>query len=390
MKTDYPVLTLKKDRERSLILQHPWLFSGAVHKVENAKEGDIVQVRSTDQKLLGYGHYSPNSQIVVRLFQFTQEPLTIDDNFWWAKFQSAYQLRKRILNTETTNGFRLIHAEGDTLPGMVVDIYNSVASVQLRTQGAVALKALLCDFLVKEVGIEHIYLKPENRAEESETNWLHGKKATEMFLENGRKCWVNVEEGQKTGFFLDQRDNRFMVEQFAKDKKVLNAFSYTGGFSIFALAGGAKEVISVDISANATAMTNQNVLLNFGENAAHQAVTADCFAYLKEMPEDDFDLIILDPPAFSKSIHTVNQASRGYKEINLKAFKKIKKGGILFTFSCSQHISRDLFQKIIFGAAADSRRNVRILAHLSQGFDHPINIYHPEGEYLKGLMLYVE
>jgi len=385
----YPILTIKKDRERSLNLRHPWLFSGAMHKMPKAKEGDIIQVHSFDNQLLGYGHYAPNSQIRVRLFDFCREQISIDAEYWRKKFRIAFELREKVIDFSHTTGYRLIHAEGDNLPGIVVDIYNEVASVQLRTEGALKLKQVLTDYLVQERGIEHVYLKPENKEDATENAWLYGKKEQTIFSENGILFHVNIVEGQKTGFFLDQRDNREMVRKFAKDKKVLNAFSYTGGFSVYALVGGAKEVVSVDISGVATQKGDENAQLNF-VNERHSSVTADCFNYLKEMPENEFDCIILDPPAFSKSIHTVQQASRGYKEINLKALRKIKAGGFLFTFSCSQHIEPDLFQKIIFGAAADSGRDVRILAHLSQGADHPINICHPEGEYLKGLMLWVQ
>lgn len=382
----YPIITLKKGKDRAVLLRHPWLFSGAIEKADKAQEGDVVQIRSIEGKILAHGHYAPQSQIRVKMFDFSSENLLLNEDYWWAKLQAAWTLRKEMIQRQYTTGFRLIHAEGDELPGIVVDVYADVASVQLRTAGMERLSEVLCDFLTKEVGCQHIFLKKEDK---EEGKWLKGAKPQTEFLENGLRFVVDVVQGQKTGFFLDQRNNRAMVGNYAKGKTVLNAFSYTGGFSTYALAGGAKEVVSLDISKSAVEMSDINVKLNFPETQVHKPVAEDCFRYLKEMPKDVFDCIILDPPAFSKNLATVKNATRGYKEINLKALQKIKTDGLLFTFSCSQHISTDLFQKIIFGAAADAHREVKILAHLSQGADHPISIYHPEGDYLKGLMLWV-
>ncbi|MBX7242122.1 MAG: class I SAM-dependent rRNA methyltransferase [Bacteroidia bacterium] len=383
----YPVVLLRKGKERALIMRHPWLFSGAIQHVKGkAKEGDIVEIHSDKGETLGFGFYNPESQIRVKLFQSGNEVRVFDDAYWMSKFHQAYTLRKAVINPDLTNGYRLFHAEGDFLPGIITDIYAKTASVQIRTKGAEPLIPLLVKFLTETAGCTSVYHKKE----EKEGVWLQGNEtgATE-FMENGIRFWVDVVNGQKTGFFLDQRDNREKVKQFCKEKTVLNAFSYTGGFSVYAQAGGAKKVVSLDISATATDACKQNMDLNFPDSH-HEIITADCFRYLKEMPEGEYDCIILDPPAFSKHISTVDNAARGYKEINLKAFQKIKHNGILFTFSCSQHIDRDLFQKIVFGAAADAKRNIRILAHLSQGADHPVDICHREGEYLKGLILWVD
>lgn len=382
----YPIFTLKKGKDRALIHRHPWLFSGAIEHNDNAKEGDIVEIQSIDKKILAHGHYQPKNHIRVKLFSFENESKDFDAAFWNNKLENALALRKTVINSIHTTGYRFVHAEGDFLPGLVVDIYAETASVQIRSKGMEVNRDLIANFLAEKLDCKHVYWKKEEKSGE----WLKGNQAETVFKENNLAFYVDVVQGQKTGFFLDQRDNRAMVGLFAKDKTVLNAFSYTGGFSVYALAGGAKSVVSVDISQSASDLCEKNIALNFPNAENHTAITTDCFQYLKQMPENEFDCIILDPPAFSKSLATVDNAARGYKEINLKALQKIKSGGILFTFSCSQHISTELFQKIIFGAAADARRNVRILAHLSQGKDHPIDICHPEGEYLKGLMLWVE
>jgi 23S rRNA (cytosine1962-C5)-methyltransferase len=275
------------------------------------------------------------------------------------------------------------------MPGVIIDVYGDAASVQLRTKGTAQLSAVIARYLQEELAIAHIYLRTESK-EDAEGEWILGDEAERTFMENGISFYVDIATGQKTGFFLDQRDNRALLRDMAKDKKVLNTFSYSGAFSVFALAGGAASVDSVDSSASATELASQNVKLNFPDTDKHNAIKADAFNFLKEMPESKYDLIVLDPPAFTKHISTVQKAARGYKEINLKAMQKIAKGGLLFTFSCSQHISADLFRKIVFGAAADAGREVRIVAQLSQAADHPVSIYHPEGEYLKGLVLHIE
>lgn len=282
-----------------------------------------------------------------------------------------------------------MHAEGDSLPGVVIDIYGDAASVQLRTVGTAHLTDAIMGFLQKELGVKHMYLRTETK-EEGEGKWVLGQDEERTFQENGLTFLVDIANGQKTGFFLDQRENRALLKSMSKGRRMLNAFSYSGAFSVYAMAGGAALVDSVDISASAAELATRNMALNFGEQPGHQAIKADAFAFLKDMPADAYDLIVLDPPAFTKHISTVQKAARGYKEINLKAMQKIAPGGLLFTYSCSQHISTDLFRKIVFGAAADAGREVRIVHQMSQAPDHPISIYHPEGEYLKGLCLHVE
>ena len=389
----FPVLTLKKGREKSIINRHPWVFSGGVEKKPKAKEGDIVEVRSSENELLGYGHWAPDVSLACRMFAFTKEPIDIGESFWINKFSDAFFLRHNLPELRSTDAFRLIHAEGDGLPGMIVDIYGTTASVQLRTEGAAQLEGTLLKFLTEGMELENIFIRTEKKEFSDEENpggkWVHGNEVKPVISENEMQFEVDVEGGQKTGFFLDQRDNRLMVSNFAYGKKVLNAFSYTGGFSVGALAGDAESVTSVEISKATSALCEKNIKLNFPKSTRHQMVTEDCFRYLKDMKQSAFDVIVLDPPAFTKHASTVDKAARGYKEINLKALQKVAAGGFLFTFSCSQHISKDLFRKIVFGAASDAGREVRVVAQLSQGGDHPVSIYHPEGEYLKGLALYV-
>jgi 23S rRNA (cytosine1962-C5)-methyltransferase len=292
-----------------------------------------------------------------------------------------------------------VNAEGDGLPGVVIDAYGNTAVMQLRTPGTRALAHALADRLTQQLGFHHVFDKtvPNSEDEEAEgsnpngTNgWLTKPAGEIQFLENGLKFYSAPDQGQKTGYYLDQRENRLKLKQLAKEREVLDAFTYAGGFGIYALAGGAKRVVSVDASENAVALCRRNVEANFPADARHQAALADCFDYLRQMPEGEFDCIVLDPPAFTKHISTVKKAARGYKDINLHALRKVRSGGLVFTFSCSQHISKDLFRKIVFGAAADARRSVRILDQLGQPLDHPVSIFHPEGEYLKGLILHVE
>jgi 23S rRNA (cytosine1962-C5)-methyltransferase len=392
----YPTLILKSGRERSVLNQHAWVYSGAVKELpQNAQQGDIIRITDNKNNLLAYGFYAPKNQIVARLFYFGKQDMIIDSDFWREKIWNAYNLRKNYLIAQGTNAYRLLHAEGDFLPGVIVDVYNHTASVQILHKGAEAFYEVLIDAL-KEIGLKHIYLKTKDNSRRLEQinvpqGWVT-EPCTEdvLILENGLKFWVNVEKGQKTGFFLDQRENRDLLKRYAQNKCVLNAFGYTGGFSVYAVAGGAKEVVSADISKDASEMAEKNVLLNFPQYTNHQIITEDCFAYLKNMPENYFDILVLDPPAFAKTAQNVPNAARGYKEINMWGLKKVKKGGLVFTFSCSGSVDRDLFRKIVFGAAADVGRNVRIIHQLTQPLDHPINIYHPEGEYLKGLVLYVE
>lgn len=392
----YPTLVLKSGRERSILNQHAWIYSGAVKELpENADLGDIIRVTDNKNNLLAYGFYAPKNQIVARLFYFGSQEIEINNAFWRDKILKAYDLRKKYLINSHTNAYRLLHAEGDSLPGLIVDVYDHTASVQVLHKGVELFYQVLIDTLL-EIGIKHIYLKTKDNSRRLEQINVPQGWATEpytediLITENDLKFWVNVEKGQKTGFFLDQRENRDLLKKYSKDKVVLNAFGYTGGFSVYAVAGDAKEVVSADISKDASEMAEKNVRLNFSEYPNHQTVTEDCFAYLKNMPDNYFDILVLDPPAFAKTAQNVPNASRGYKEINMWGFKKVKKGGLVFTFSCSGSVDRDLFRKIVFGAAADVGRNVRIIHQLTQPTDHPINIYHPEGEYLKGLVLYVE
>lgn len=393
---NYQQITLHKKRERSVIHRHPWLFSGAVASTSAKTDGEIVQVRDFDKQILGYGFFSTKSQIVCRMFDWSNQEKTFDLPYWKEKIAQAIALRKEIIDPKETTTYRLLHAEGDFIPGIIADVYGDVVVLQILTAGTKNILSTLTEVFTAH-GFQYIYLKHKQSSSNIEgvqlkSGWLTNERSTSVeVLEHGVKFLVDVEEGQKTGFFIDQRDNRKMLRELSKDKTVLNTFSYSGGFSVYALAGGAKEVHSVDISASAIEQGDRNVTLNANSfSGKHESKVQDCFDYLSEMPENFYDLIVLDPPAFAKHARAVANASQGYKQINLKAFKKIKPGGILFTFSCSQNISKELFQKIVFGAAADARRNVRIIQQLHQPADHPVNIYHPEGEYLKGLVLWVE
>lgn len=385
-------ILLKPKKERAFINRHPWLFTGAVQRFPDAENGEVVEVVSDEKGLLGYGFFNPNSQICCRIFEFTQERIEIDQQYWRTKIEKAYHLRQSILDLNQTNCYRLLHAEGDFFPGIIADVYNETVVAQILIKGTEKLLPIIEEEL-KRLGFKHIYLKTKSSSQKLEginaESWrTEPPKMPIEVLENGLKYNVNVETGQKTGFFIDQRHNRDLVRSFSKNAKLLNTFSYSGGFSVYALAGGAKEVHSVDISKDAIAQCDDNVAIN-GFSANHKSFAMDCFEYLKQT-EEVYDVIVLDPPAFAKSARTVPNATRGYKELNLMAIKKIKPGGLVFTFSCSQNIDKMLFQKIVFGASADAKRNVRILKHLSQTPDHPVNIYHPEGEYLKGLLLWVE
>ncbi|MDJ1501310.1 class I SAM-dependent rRNA methyltransferase [Xanthocytophaga agilis] len=392
----YPSLVLKSGRDRSVNNRHPWIFSGGVKQLPKAENGDIVEVLDNQGNRLAYGFYSPQSQIICRLFEFSSLPIDFSQpDYWHQKIQSAYEIRKKYVLTAQTNCCRLLHAEGDFLPGVIADLYDDLVVLQLLIKGSEKIAPHIIGGLQK-IGVRYIYLKNKHNPGFREevvlengfltSNTLQDSK---VVLENGVKFAIDFEKGQKTGFFLDQRDNRALLQNYSQGKKVLNAFSYTGGFSIYALAGGASEVHSVDISKDAVQLADENSTLNFGKDVIHKAIAEDCFEYLKNTQEE-YDVIVLDPPAFAKNAKAVPNASRGYKELNLKGIKKIKPGGILFTFSCSQNIDRDLFRKIIFSAAADAHRNVRILHQLTQPLDHPVNIFHPEGEYLKGLVLQVE
>jgi 23S rRNA (cytosine1962-C5)-methyltransferase len=391
----YPKIILLPGKERLLLNRHPWLFSGAVKKTESEpKEGDIVEIYSSDSRYLATGHYHEGS-IKVRIFSFDQrEP---DYDFWKMKLLRAYKYRKHIGLTDNTetNMYRLVHAEGDEMPGLIIDIYNKTAVLQTHTLGMHRVKEYLTKALreIYSTGIDCIYDKSADtmsRQKQSvpENIFLYGEKSEEVVVENGIKIYINFIEGQKTGFFIDQRQNRQLLTGYSSGKKVLNAFAYSGGFSLYALKAGAANVHSVDSSKKTEEWTKRNIELNFG-NAAHAYYSEDVFDFLKSS-EEQYDVIVLDPPAFAKHLSAVKQATIGYRNLNYEAIKRINAGGILFTFSCSQVISKELFRKIIFMAAAQAKRNVRIMHQLFQAPDHPINVYHPEGEYLKGLVLYVE
>jgi len=389
-------IILKRGKEKSLYRYHPWLFSGAIANIENGiKEGDIVRLESSEGEFLAIGHYQLGS-IAVRILSFQE--CEIDYNFWKEKIQAAYDMRMTIglVNKKDNNVFRLIHGEGDSLPGLIVDCYANVAVVQFHDIGmylereniAKAIKEVMGDKLVA------IYNKSESTLSykanlKVQDGYLYGKADTLIAKENGLKFNVDWLEGQKTGFFIDQRENRALLENYSKDKDVLNMFCYTGGFSFYAMRGGAHSVHSVDVSERAIEITKQNVELNFPGDTRHEAFAEEAFNFLKTA-QNKYDLIILDPPAFAKHQKDLNNAIQGYKKLNRKGIEVIKPGGIIFTFSCSQVMTKELFRQTIFTAAANTGRNVRILHQLTQPTDHPISIYHPEGEYLKGLVLYIE
>ncbi|HPX91649.1 MAG TPA: class I SAM-dependent rRNA methyltransferase [Spirochaetota bacterium] len=390
----YNKIKIKKGKEKAFINRHPWVFSGAIQSLEDPQNGEIVEVIDYKENILGYGFYSYKSQISCRIFHFTKERVTnFPDSFFKEKIIKAANLRDKFIDKRKTNCYRLIHAEGDLFPGLIIDIFNESAVIQTLIKGTELLLDIIVDSLY-DLGFKNVYAKNSsvNPIEEvSQRDYtIAGKIDSNLLvMENSLLFAVDIKEGQKTGFFIDQRKNRELIKQISKEKTVLNAFCYTGGFSVYALAGGARSVHSVDISQSAIAMTEKNVSENFKGLKNHIAIKEDCFNYLRDMDEI-YDLIILDPPAFVKSATNIEKGAKGYKDINLNALRKIKKDSFLATFSCSQHISSELFQKIVFSAAADSGRNVQIISHLSQPEDHPINIYHPEGEYLKGLLLHVE
>lgn len=397
-----PQVFLRKGKEESLLRRHPWLFSGAIEHIlaedqAEIAEGALVEVFTRSGEFIAQGHYQIGS-IAVRVLAFDQTP--IDQAWWNASVAVAYNVRCALglaENTATTC-YRLIHGEGDSLPGLIVDIYGTTAVIQCHSVGMYRARREIAEAIRATFGerITAIYDKSSQtlpfKAELNAVDgylWGTSDHASQVVMENGEKFWVNWEKGQKTGFFLDQRENRELVKRYSKGRTVLNTFCYTGGFSVYALAGGAKEVCSVDSSERAVALAAENMQLNFGDNAAHSEVAADAIDYLRDIG-DRYDLIILDPPAFAKHHKVLGNAMQGYKRLNARALSQIRPGGILFTFSCSQAVSKELFRTTVFSAAAIAGRKVRILHQLTQPADHPINIYHPEGEYLKGLVLYVE
>lgn len=387
---------LKKGKEDSLSRFHPWIFSGAINYMEREpEEGEVVDVYTNEKVYIATGHYQIGS-IMVRVLSFADE--SIDADFYRTKIRIAYDVRKSIGVAENpdNNTYRLIHGEGDNLPGLVVDIYGNTAVMQAHSVGMHCDRHIIAQAMKEELDgiIDNIYYKSETtlpfKAELGQENgFIVGGDKNNIAIENGLKFHVDWLRGQKTGFFVDQRDNRSLLEHYSKGRNVLNMFCYTGGFSFYAMRGGANIVHSVDSSQKAIDLTNANVELNFPGDARHKAFAEDAFKFMDNMTEK-YDLIILDPPAFAKHKDALHNALKGYSRLNQKAFEKIAPGGILFTFSCSQVVTKEKFRTAVFTAAAMSKRKVRILHQLHQPADHPINIYHPEGEYLKGLVLYVE
>ena len=392
----YRKIYLKSGKEESLKRFHPWVFSGAIARIEGEpEEGEIVDVYTSKKDFIARGHFQIGS-IAVRVLTFQQE--NIDHDFWKHKLEVAYDLRRslNLAGNPTNNTYRLVHGEGDNLPGLIIDIYDHTAVMQAHSVGMHVYRMDIADALTEVMGdvVQNIYYKSETtlpfKAELGQENgFIKGGSPENVAMEYGLKFHVDWLKGQKTGFFVDQRENRKLLEHYAKGRNVLNMFCYTGGFSFYAMRGGANLVHSVDSSAKAIDLTNQNVELNFPGDIRHEAFAEDAFKYLDRMG-DQYDLIILDPPAFAKHRDALRNALRGYSKLNAKAFEKIKPGGILFTFSCSQVVDKKDFRNAVFTAAAQSGRSVRILHQLTQPGDHPVNIYHPEGEYLKGLVLYVE
>ena len=391
-----PIVKLKPGKEQSLKRYHPWVFSGAIQSInQDVNEGDLVKVTDSRGEFLAVGHYQIGS-ITVRIISFTDTE--INQQFWNNKIRSAYELRKMLglAESKSNNVYRLIHGEGDGLPGLIIDFYNGTAVTQMHSIGMYLSMNQITEALKEVYGtkLKSIYDKSESTIPiksdiHPQNGYTHGSLSDEIVLEYGNKFKISWEEGQKTGFFIDQRENRKLVEEYSKDRAVLNVFSYTGGFSVYALKGNAKLVHSVDSSQKAIDLTNENIAMNFTGTPNHEAFAVDAFEYLNKI-ENTYDLIVLDPPAFAKHTSALKNALQAYKRINAKAIEKIKPGGILFTFSCSQVVSKEEFRKSVFAAAANTGRNVRILHQLTQPGDHPVNIYHPEGEYLKGLVVYVE
>lgn len=394
----YKSIYLKKGKEESLLRFHPWVFSGAISRIDDeVGEGDIVRVLDSRGNFLGVGHFQIGS-IAVRILSFRD--ITIDSAFWESRLNAAWQVRKALgvyhIGENGNTTFRLVHGEGDNLPGLVIDCYGDTAVMQAHSVGMHVNREVIAQALqqVMKGVISNIYYKSETTLPfkanlGQENGFILGGSENDITIENGLKFHVDWLKGQKTGFFIDQRENRSLLEYYSKDRSVLNMFCYTGGFSVYAMRGGACQVHSVDSSAKAIELTNDNIALNFPNDERHQAFCDDAFKYL-DAHNDKYDLIILDPPAFAKHRAALHNALKGYTRLNVKGLQKIKHGGILFTFSCSQVVSKDHFRQAVFTAAAQAGRKVRILHQLHQPADHPINIYHPEGEYLKGLVLYVE
>lgn len=390
------VIRLRPGKEESLLRHHPWVFSGAIATLPaDIEEGDTVTVTDSQGNVLGTGHFQIGS-ISVRILEFGAD--TLPEDFYFKRLLSAYTLRRSLGLIRSDNDcFRLVHGEGDFLPGLIVDIYGDTAVMQAHSPGMHFARRAIAEALTRlpEAKIRNVYYKSETTLPykaglDPENEYLVGSYDGNIATENGLQFNIDWLKGQKTGFFVDQRENRSLLEKFAAGRTVLNMFCYTGGFSVYAMRGGAVSVDSVDSSTKAAALTDANIALNFPDDPRHKTYAEDAFKFLADMPADKYDLIVLDPPAFAKHRGAIKNGLIGYRKLNAKAFEKIKSGGILFTFSCSQAISRDMFRMAVFTAAARSGRKVRILHQLSQPADHPIDISHPEGEYLKGLVLYVE
>lgn len=395
----YKTIQLKRGKDESLRRFHPWVFSGAIQRLDNGiEEGEVVRVVTEKGDFIAVGHYQRGS-IAVRVLSFCNVP--IDDNFWQARLASALKMRDSIglSSSDGQNAYRLVHGEGDNLPGLIIDVYNKTAVMQAHSIGMHLQRHDIARQLmaVMDGRVENIYYKSETTLPfmEPENGFLYGGSADNIAMENGLRFYVDWLRGQKTGFFVDQRENRALLEQYARNRRVLNMFCYTGGFSFYAMRGGAELVHSVDSSAKAIELTNRNVELNFPGDQRHQAFCEDAFRFLESSSATHdssfpYDLVILDPPAFAKHRAALHNALKGYTRLNLKALEKMPAGSILFTFSCSQVVTKEHFRNAVFTAAALAGRKVRILHQLHQPADHPVNIYHPEGEYLKGLVLYVE
>lgn len=392
----YKSIYLKRGKEESLLRFHPWVFSGAIHHADDGiQEGETVRVIASTGDFIAVGHYQVGS-IAVRVLSFSD--ITIDQSFWRERLAAAITMRCHIgiADNPENNTYRLVHGEGDWLPGLVIDCYGSTAVMQAHSVGMHLNRMDICQALTDVMGgrIQQVYYKSETTLPykahlEEEDGFIYGHTDDDIAVENGLKFHVDWLRGQKTGFFVDQRENRSLLEHYSKDKSVLNMFCYTGGFSVYAMRGGAKCVHSVDSSAKAIEITNNNIGLNFLGDPRHQAYCEDAFRFLEEK-KDKYDIVVLDPPAFAKHRAALHNALKGYIRLNAKGIRLVKEGGLLFTFSCSQAVSKDQFRSAVFTAAAQSGRKVRIIHQLHQPADHPINIYHPEGEYLKGLVLYVE
>ena len=392
----YPQIILKKGKDVSVFRKHPWIFSGAIHKTaRGVSNGDIVEVLSAEGDYLATGHWQSGTSIAIRILTFNR--CAIDSDFWTTSLGSAAGYRRAMgLPCSDTDAYRLIHGEGDGLPGLVIDVYNDIAVIQCHSAGMYKSSGDISDGLKKVLGgsLNTIYLRsrdtlPENPGKVADDSFLYGKKEETLMTENGVTFRINVVTGQKTGFFLDQRENRHLLSAFANGKTVLNCFCYTGGFSLYALKAGATYVESVDISQQAMTLLEENLSLNT-YNGEHKSVCANVLHYLGDADTELYDIVVVDPPAFAKSLHKRHNAVQAYKRLNVLALKKVKSGGLLFTFSCSQVVGTQLFYDTIIAAGIESGRAVRVVRSLSQGPDHPVNLFHPEGHYLKGLVLFVE